>query len=103
MALIFPTQSLLARVPSEKPSLIFNLDFEKADICYPEYDMLEPLPPCIQIAVFDDVCQPWGPELTGLAHHQDCLCNSTYFIEDWPGCQDCLYTHGYHSERDHEY
>ncbi|KAK3328329.1 hypothetical protein B0T19DRAFT_187493 [Cercophora scortea] len=57
------------------------------------------VPPCLNIEVIEQICNPNGTHPLALKAHQECMCGGTYFSE-WPFCLQCLYIHGLRSERD---
>lgn len=70
------------------------------DVCSPNITTADStIPPCTEIATIEEACTVNGTSPLDIGDHAMCMCEGSYF-QDWQGCQDCLYFHGFRSERD---
>ncbi|KAI9167577.1 hypothetical protein HJFPF1_03708 [Paramyrothecium foliicola] len=96
------TAALLPVVSAKQLVARQNDTDETAAVCSPEYDGEGPVPPCIQVTVIENLCEPNGTDAIDYEAHAQCMCNGSYF-SDWRGCENCLLVHGFRSERDNAF
>ncbi|GJN79126.1 hypothetical protein PLIIFM63780_002639 [Purpureocillium lilacinum] len=77
------------------------VDDSKTKVCYPAVTS-GIIPPCVEIATVEALCQPNGTDTIDYQAHAQCMCKGSFFA-DWKGCQNCLRVHGLRSERDNNY